>query len=88
MTGETQASIQQEALELLEWPRLAQHVASFASTTANNVNRRFTFSFQFIIQWNVSHFFTWIKQGVLCTLAENILSSSHENRKHQWCSSK
>ena len=34
MTGETQASIQQEALELLEWPRLAQHVASFASTTA------------------------------------------------------
>jgi len=34
VTGETQASIQQEALELLEWPRLAQHVASFASTTA------------------------------------------------------
>ncbi|MFM8258310.1 MAG: endonuclease MutS2 [Vulcanococcus sp.] len=26
--------IQQEALELLEWPRLAEHVASFASTTA------------------------------------------------------
>ena len=34
MTAETQTSIQQEALELLEWPRLAQHVASFASTAA------------------------------------------------------
>ena len=28
------AAIQQEALELLEWPRLAEHVASFASTAA------------------------------------------------------
>ncbi len=34
MTAETQTSIQREALELLEWPRLAQHVASFASTAA------------------------------------------------------
>ena len=25
-------AIQQEALELLEWPRLAQHLAGFAST--------------------------------------------------------
>ncbi|MEN9766600.1 MAG: hypothetical protein RLZZ32_560, partial [Cyanobacteriota bacterium] len=34
MTAQTHAPIQLEALELLEWPRLAQHVASFASTTA------------------------------------------------------
>jgi DNA mismatch repair protein MutS2 len=34
VTAETQTSIQREALELLEWPRLAQHVASFASTAA------------------------------------------------------
>ena len=27
------APIQQEALELLEWPRLAEQLASFASTT-------------------------------------------------------
>ena len=26
--------IQREALELLEWPRLGEHLASFASTTA------------------------------------------------------
>lgn len=34
MTAELHAPIQQEALELLEWPRLAQHVSSFASTAA------------------------------------------------------
>ena len=37
MTADAQAPIQQEALELLEWPRLAEHVASFASTTAGRV---------------------------------------------------
>ena len=28
------AGIEQEALELLEWPRVAAHLASFASTSA------------------------------------------------------
>ena len=33
-SGLEATAIQQEALELLEWPRLAEHVASFASTVA------------------------------------------------------